>query len=114
MNEQAELREQGEDNFITRNLAGSNVPNLATSDWMSYFADIPAGAIQYGGRTDFCSFLEPYYGQGGEAYAQAILDSDPSSTPDGYDREIVASTVIDPYSSGRPWNFQVCTEYGWF
>ena len=69
VNGQAELREQGnEDNFITKNLATSNVPELDTADWMSFFADIPAGAIQYGGRTDFCNFLEPSYGQGGEAY----------------------------------------------
>ena len=90
------------------------MPDLATSDWMSFFADIPAGAIQYGGRTDFCSFLEPSKGQGGEAAAQAILDYDPTATPDDYDREVVQSTVIDVNSSARPWNFQVCTEYGWF
>jgi len=53
-------------------------------------------------------------GLGGEAYAQAIIDTDPGNTPDGYDREIIASTTIDVNSSGRPWTFQYCTEYGWF
>ena len=27
---------------------------------------------------------------------------------------MVASTVIDVNSSGRPWSFQYCTEYGWY
>lgn len=31
-----------------------------------------------------------------------------------YDRVTVQSTVIDPNSSGRPWGWQYCTEYGWF
>lgn len=115
LNKQGELRDSGDqDNFISKNLADSNVPNLATADWMSFFADIPAGAVQYGSRTNFCDFLKPYDGQGPEAYAQAVLDYDPSSTPDDYARETVASTVIDVNSSARPWNFQVCTEYGWF
>jgi len=45
VNQQAELRDKGEDNFISRNLADSAVPNLDTADWMSYFADIPAGGV---------------------------------------------------------------------
>ena len=80
---------------------------------MSYFADIAAGAIQYGGRTEFCANLQPYVGQSGDKIAQAIIDSS-DDTPDGYDRNIIASTTVDPNSAGRPWNFQVCTEYGWF
>ena len=26
----------------------------------------------------------------------------------------MASIVIDPFGSGRPWGYQYCTEYGWF
>jgi len=81
---------------------------------MSYFADIPAGKIQYGARTDFCDAIQPAVGKTPEEITRAILATDPDSSPADYDRAVVASTTIDVNSSGRPWNFQVCTEYGWF
>ena len=34
--------------------------------------------------------------------------------PPDYDTRMSSSTVIDTYSSARPWTFQYCTEYGWF
>ena len=57
--EQGEKRDSGDpDNFITKNLADTSTPDLRTSDWLSYYADIPAGAVQYGGRSDLCNTLE--------------------------------------------------------
>lgn len=47
---QADLRDGGDaDNYITKNLADTTVPNLSSDDWLSYYADIVAGAVQYGG-----------------------------------------------------------------
>ena len=46
MTGQAELRDAGnDDNYISNNLASSTVPNLLSSDWLSYYADIVSGAI---------------------------------------------------------------------
>ena len=115
--EQAEIRDSGNpDNFITESLADTVVPDLRTDDWLSYYADIIAGGVQYGGAADLCAYLKPYEGDDQVTIANALVTygADSGTSPDQYDRTILASTVIDPYSSGRPWNFQVCTEYGWF
>ena len=62
MTGQAELRDAGnDDNYISNNLASSTVPNLLSSDWLSYYADIVSGAIQYGKRTALCNSLAPSY-----------------------------------------------------
>lgn len=57
--------------------------------------------------------LYPLQGQSQVNIADALIQFD-GGDPAGYDREIIASTKIDPMSSGRPWTFQYCTEYGWF
>lgn len=83
---------------------------------MSYYADIVAGAVQYGNRTDICNTLLPLQDASQEVIANAIIEygANNGTKPVDYDRKIVASVVIDPNSSGRPWSYQYCTEYGWF
>lgn len=105
-----------EDNYISESCDRAGVPDLRTDDWLSYYADIVAGAVQYGGRSALCDTLEPVKNAEPRAIADVIVaygDADGTS-PDQYDRTVVASTTIDPYSSGRPWGFQYCTEYGWY
>lgn len=114
---QGKLRDSGdEDNFIDYSLAATKVPNLRTDDYQSYFADITAGAVQYGGRTALCNYLEPDQDESPEVIAYAITKygNSTGSNPDDYDRTLIANTTIDVNSSGRPWSFQYCTEYGWF
>lgn len=114
---QGKLRDSGvEFNYITRDLASTSVPDLRTDDWLSYYADIPAGAIQYGSRTTLCNILEPVKGAPAEVITDTIIQygNETGSNPADYDRNIVASTKIDVNSSGRPWSFQYCTEYGWY
>lgn len=83
---------------------------------MSYYADIVAGAVQYGGRTRLCNMLLPLHEANQEIIAKALVEygAESGTHPADYDREIVSSIVIDPNSSGRPWSYQYCTEYGWF
>ena len=50
------------DNYITKSLASTDVPNLRTDDWLSYYADIVAGAVQYGNRSSLCDMLKPLEG----------------------------------------------------
>ena len=72
--EQAALRDAGdENNFITRSLADTSVPDLRTDDWMSYFADIVAGGVQYGGASDMCSYLQPYDDESHEDISNALV-----------------------------------------
>ena len=114
---QGELRDAGDsNNFISQGLAATDVPDLSTADWLSYYADIIAGAVQYGGSKAFCEYLEPYQGQDDTAIANALVayGNQSGDNPSDYDRSIVSSTTIDVNSSGRPWTFQYCTEYGWF
>ena len=60
-----------------------------------------------------CKYLEPDQDESPEVIATAITKyGNPS--PDDYDRTLIANTTIDVNSSGRPWSFQYCTEYGWF
>ena len=80
-----------------------------------------AGAVQYGNRTDLCDYMKKVDGEGDERstdeqVAQRLVDygNENDNSPKDYDRKTVASTKIDVNSSGRPWNYQVCTEYGWF
>lgn len=50
------------------------------------------------------------------AIAQSLVDYGNANgeSPTDYDRTVIASTKIDVNSSGRPWTYQYCTEYGWF
>ena len=113
---QGYLRSRGDNNFISKALKDTSVPELRTDDWLSYFADIVAGAVQYGNRTTLCDYLEPFKGKGAEAIASALVlyGAANGTVPDDYDRTIIASTTIDPNNAGRPWTFQYCTEFGWF
>mmetsp|Transcript_32688 Transcript_32688/g.43127 ORF Transcript_32688/g.43127 Transcript_32688/m.43127 type:complete len:231 (+) Transcript_32688:442-1134(+) len=114
---EAKKRDSGDsDNFISKQCGLAGVPDLRTDDWLSYFADIVAGAVQYGGRTDLCNYMKEVEGQDDIAVAQRIVDYGNKSgdSPTDYDRNVTASTTIDVNSSGRPWSFQYCTEYGWF
>jgi len=57
---QGTLRDSGDsDNYISNMLAKTTVPDLRTDDWLSYYADIVAGAVQYGNRTNLCDMLYP-------------------------------------------------------
>ena len=114
---QAALRDKGDDNnYITKMLAQTDVTSLRSDDWLSYYADIVAGAVQYGKRTTICNVLKPLQGLDQESVTNAIVQygSQTGSNPADYDRNTVASTTIDVNSSARPWSFQYCTEYGWF
>ena len=57
--EQGKKRDSGDmDNIITKTLlAGGNSDSIRTDDWMSFYADIPSGAVQYGGRSDLCNYV---------------------------------------------------------
>lgn len=67
--------------------------NLSTNDWLSYYADIAAGAVQYGGRTALCDYMKPVDGKDDQTVAQKLVDygNENGNNPADYDRDIVAS-----------------------
>ena len=91
---EAQKRETGDaDNFISKNCEATGVPNLRTDDWLSYYADIVAGAVQYGGRTALCQYLEPVKDSKDlTTIAQRIVDYGNTSgdSPTDYDRSVIA------------------------
>ena len=92
MTGQAELRDAGnDDNYISNNLASSTVPNLLSSDWLSYYADMVAGAVQYGNRTTLCNALAPSFGKSQTEIANALIAyGDPTGADvASYDRTLL-------------------------
>jgi pimeloyl-ACP methyl ester carboxylesterase len=61
--EQAALRLNGMDNWISEVLKGTPAETMRTDDFMSFYADIPAGSVQYGNRIALCDTMQPYIGQ---------------------------------------------------
>jgi len=115
--EQGKLRDSGDpNNIITETLAGGTQTEIRTDDWMSFYADIFAGQVQYGGRTDLCDFLFPLNWGTQEDFAKAVIayGAKNGTTVEGYNSNDLANTTIDVKSAGRPWTYQYCTEFGWF
>jgi hypothetical protein len=61
--EQAALRLNGMKNWIDEVLKGTAGEGMRTDDFMSFYADIPAGPVQYGQRVEMCETMKPYIGQ---------------------------------------------------
>ena len=60
--EQAALRLNGMDNWINDVLQGTAGETMRTDDFMSFYADIPAGFVQYGKRIEMCEKIKPFQG----------------------------------------------------
>ena len=103
---------QGKREIIDKIKDSCGALHLTDGDFAYYFADMIAGEIQYGNRTTLCDFLEsladvPILDRYGMV-AQYI-----NASPSDYDREKLKNTTIVPSDSGRAWNYQFCTEFGY-
>lgn len=90
---------------------------MRTDDWMFYYADIFLESVQYGHRTELCDMLTDLPADQPDLVVMAAASFGTNVAgvnPPDYDTRMSSSTVIDTYSSARPWTFQYCTEYGWF
>ena len=106
--EQGRKRDSGDaDNVITKTLADGPTPDLRTDDWMFFYADVFASAVQYGGRIALCETLKGLEGESNEDIVEAMIaygDTEGVSAPD-YDTAMNANTTIDVNSSARPWTY---------
>jgi len=116
--QQSFIRDAGNpDNIISKTLAaGGDSADMRTDDWMSFYADIPSGAVQYGGRAEFCDFVKTLEGDSNDQFVEAMVKygGDNGTSISDYATSVIADTTIDVNSSARPWTYQYCTEYGWF
>mmetsp|Transcript_76060 Transcript_76060/g.105131 ORF Transcript_76060/g.105131 Transcript_76060/m.105131 type:complete len:221 (-) Transcript_76060:56-718(-) len=87
-------------------------------DFMFYYADIFVESVQYGNRTNLCQLFKDNESSSDAEIFQAIVDFGakvPGVTPPDYDTvNILSNTTVDPYSAGRPWTYQYCTEFGFY
>ncbi|CAI2368494.1 unnamed protein product [Moneuplotes crassus] len=85
-------------------------------DFAFYFIDIIVGKIQYGSRTELCTFLESISELSViDQYRQiATHYNDPVDEKNSYDRNKLKDPTIVVSSSGRAWTYQYCTEFGFF
>ena len=60
--EQAALRLNGMDNWISDVLQGTAGEAMRTDDFMSFYADIPFGFVQYGKGIEMCEKIKPFQG----------------------------------------------------
>ena len=109
--EQGNARENGvEDNIITKTLAGGPMVGMRTDDWTSFYADIPSGAVQYGGRAGLCDYIKALADKGiteGNDLVEAMIKygADNGTTVNDYATSTIADTTIDVNSSARPWTY---------
>lgn len=116
--EQGHARDNGDTNTVIDQFlkTGSNA-GMPTSDFMFYYADIFVESVQYGHRTELCTMLKSHENETDAMQYYYIIqfgDSVAGVTPGDYNTNILSSPVIDTHSSGRPWTYQYCTEYGFF
>jgi hypothetical protein len=100
-------------------LNGTIDQGMNTGDFMFYYADIFVEGIQYGNRTTLCDNLQQLQLNNASNeqifWAMTKFGTDISGVnPPDYDAQLLSLEVIDPFSAGRPWTYQYCTEYGWF
>ena len=62
------------DNWIDEVLEGTDGEGMRTDDFMSFYADIPAGSVQYGQRIEMCDFLKPMLGKPQHQIFNAIVE----------------------------------------
>jgi len=90
--------------------------DIRGDDFTSFYADIWAGQVQYGTRVELCDFMAEQEGKSDYEVFQAVVQwgATQGDVPSDYMRTNLSDDTIDPYNSMRQWNYQVCTEFGWF
>lgn len=117
--EQAALRLNGMDNWIDKVIAGTPAEGMRTDDFMAFYGDIAPGSVQYGQRVAMCDTMKPYLHEPQSKIFQEVVSAQVAAgnPPEGYASGPgyqANSEVIDVDYSGRAWDYQICTEYGWF
>lgn len=83
---------------------------------MQYVADTFAGDIQYGKRTSLCSIFMSVSTIDVKSLLPVMKQYADNNGIDiaTYFRDYIKDTKIDFEKNIRQWNWQVCSEFGWF
>lgn len=108
------LVQQGNREEVDKIKASCNAPWLHDFDFAFFFADMVTGAVQYGGRTEICDFLESLAGTNIlEQYGKICAHTQDEDSPSDYCRNALRNETIVPSNAGRAWTYQYCTEFGY-
>ena len=84
-------------------------------DFAFYLADLFVGPIQYGNRTQLCSFLQTIINSSPFDKISKLADyTKGSHSLTSYDRNSLRVEDIVVSKSSRQWTYQYCTEFGYF
>jgi len=93
---------------------GPDAQQLSNEEFLWYFADTIAETIQYGGRTQLCNLFAKYsnFNDLWNATVKFIVQN---GDPKDYGSYFVGNSTWDPSNDGaRQWNYQCCSQLGWF
>jgi pimeloyl-ACP methyl ester carboxylesterase len=94
--------------------AAFNATNLSNQEFYFFWADIFVETIQYGNRQGLCKAIKKHP-RTLKHLLPAIQEFAASSVnaPD-YGSYYLSNTTIDINKAARQWNYQVCSQLGWF
>jgi len=88
---------------------------MTNADFANYFADLFAGKVQYGARTDMCKALNK--SAFADVWTQYNYTRDyfgKVEDPYSYSIDYLKNTTIDFNKNMRQWSYQTCTEVAYF
>jgi len=89
-------------------------PFLEWDDFMFFFADIFVEAVQYGHRTQLCSFLETIVDAPDKHIKLSKFAEEHGVTPDAYSFDYIRTIEADPINNYRQWTYQYCSQLAYF
>ena len=110
-------------NVIDEVIVGTPAEGMRTDDFIAFYADIVAGFVQYGKRTQLCDQIKHWTSMGlsrKETFLELIAfnrDINNEDKPELYDTRPgskLLSIEIDYEYDMRQWMYQVCTQLGGF
>ncbi len=93
---------------------GNEAQQLSNEEFLWYFADTIAETIQYGGRTALCSMFAKY-DKFNDLWNATVQFINQNGDPTDYGSYFIRNSTWNPSNEGaRQWNYQCCSQLGWF
>lgn len=79
-------------------------------DFAMYMGDIAAGQVQYGTRTEMCSYLIQNGEKKPSEFFPELMAQQKAAGNDPVDYDTrpgmpITTQIIDPFNAGRPWTY---------
>eukprot|EP00826_Nyctotherus_ovalis_P053948 TRINITY_DN7040_c0_g2_i5.p2 TRINITY_DN7040_c0_g2~~TRINITY_DN7040_c0_g2_i5.p2 ORF type:complete len:419 (-),score=91.92 TRINITY_DN7040_c0_g2_i5:242-1498(-) len=89
-------------------------PYVEWDDFMFFFSDIFAQAVQWSYRTKMCAFLKSIMNDEQRHHKLSLFAEEHKITPNFYSFEYIRITQTDPINNYRQWTYQFCSSLGYF